>query len=229
MDLAKAIAVLTSTFGEDPLLAIQQFEHSLPSVSSTSGLQEFLAQRNLTDATLAASLQLKKAAGQVNVLVHACGILTSLPYILEPNERVESVSLGAGNTGKEFDLTTDRRVAEFKFISWKGGPEAIRQNSVFKDFIKLLWDQSGRKKQLFLTGTGEAEKFLNGGRALDSVLSRNVKLKAAFISTYGLKFTRVGEFYQSEGSSVEICDLKKLVPVLSQTGIPAEEPPLPEL
>lgn len=43
-----------------------------------------------------------------------------LPHILEPDERVESVSLGAGNTGRDFDLETNVRVAEFKFIHWRG-------------------------------------------------------------------------------------------------------------
>jgi hypothetical protein len=32
--------------------------------------------------------------------------------------------IGAGYTGREFDLETNYRVAEFKFIHWRGGPEA---------------------------------------------------------------------------------------------------------
>ena len=52
-------------------------------------------------------------AGQVNVVIHALGILISLPYLLEDDEEIQSLSLGAGNTGRRYDLETDRRVAEF--------------------------------------------------------------------------------------------------------------------
>ena len=68
---------------------------------------------------LTASYLVKSLAGQINVIIHAVGILTALPEILEENERVEYLSLGAGNTGRQFDLETDRRIAEFKFINWK--------------------------------------------------------------------------------------------------------------
>jgi hypothetical protein len=71
---------------------------------------------------------LKRIAGQVNVIVHSVGILLSLPYILEEGETIQDLSLGAGSTGSLFDLETDLRIAEFKFILWKGGAESIRQN-----------------------------------------------------------------------------------------------------
>lgn len=35
-------------------------------------------------------------AGQINVTVHALGILLCLPHNLEPDERIEDVPLGAG-------------------------------------------------------------------------------------------------------------------------------------
>src|SRR3989304_6170333 len=91
----------------------------------------------VTPALWTAALTLKKAAAQVNVLIHATGVLLALPHILEAGEVIEALSLGAGNTGKAFDLETDRRVAEFTFIDWKGGPESIRQNAVFEDFYRL--------------------------------------------------------------------------------------------
>lgn len=46
--------------------------------------------------------------------------LLSLPNILDSGERVESLSLGAGNTPGGHDLVTDRRIAEFKFTRWRG-------------------------------------------------------------------------------------------------------------
>jgi len=53
---------------------------------------------------------------------------------LQSGEVVEQLSLGAGNSGKSFDLTTNQRVAEFKFIQWKGGSESARKREFFKDF-----------------------------------------------------------------------------------------------
>jgi hypothetical protein len=76
----------------------------------------------------------KRLAREINVVIHALGILLCLPHILEPEETIEYVSLGAGNTGRAFDLETNKRIAEFKFSRWQGGAEAIRQNSLFKDF-----------------------------------------------------------------------------------------------
>lgn len=96
-----------------------------------------LADLGIGESVLTAATTLKRVLGQVNVLIHAVGILTSLPEILEPGETISYLSLGAGNTGRPFDLETDRRVAEFKFINWRGGAEAIRQNSLFKDLYLL--------------------------------------------------------------------------------------------
>jgi len=54
--------------------------------------------------TLDAALLIKRVSAQIDVLVHAIGILNALPYILEPVEVVESLSLGAGNTGRAATL-----------------------------------------------------------------------------------------------------------------------------
>ena len=61
---------------------------------------------------------------------------------------VPSLVLGAGNTGREFDLETNYRIAEFKFIHWRGGPDTIRQNSIFKDFFLLADGESANRKYL---------------------------------------------------------------------------------
>ncbi|MEJ0049231.1 MAG: hypothetical protein WDN04_26305 [Rhodospirillales bacterium] len=97
----------------------------------------FLNDQGAEHAVLTAATDMKRLVGQINVTIHALGILLCLPHVLEDGERVEYLSLGAGNTGRPFDLETDRRVAEFKFINWRGGPESIRQNSVLQ---RLLHD-----------------------------------------------------------------------------------------
>lgn len=87
--------------------------------------------------TMSAAAAIKNVVGEINVVIHALGILLCLPNILETDELVQGLSLGAGNTGRPFDLETNKRIAEFKFIRWRGGPEAIRQNGCSKTFSTL--------------------------------------------------------------------------------------------
>jgi hypothetical protein len=155
---------------------------------------------------------LKRATGQVNVLIHAAGILLSLPHILEVDEVIESLSLGAGNTGKSFDLETNHRIAEFKFISWKGGSESIRQNQLFKDFYLLAEYDTLKKRCLYVVGIEHPLKFLKGGRALSSVMSRNNKLWTDFKKRYGERFSRVCDYYEYRKSLVHLMDITKIVP-----------------
>ena len=81
----------------------------------------FIERTRASRKALAAAAELKRLAGQINVTIHALEILLCLPHILELGETVEYVSLGAGNTGRQFDLETNLRVAEFKFIAGAGG------------------------------------------------------------------------------------------------------------
>lgn len=148
--------------------------------------------------------------------IHALGILLCLPHVLEDGERVEYLSLGAGNTGRPFDLETDRRVAEFKFINWRGGPESIRQNSVFKDFFMMAENSIPKRKYLYLLGTEHALKFLNGGRAIESVLSRNEKGRASFRSKFGDRYMKVLDYYLDRRHMVVIEDVSKWLSELGE-------------
>jgi len=218
-EVIEELKAIRAVFGDSPTDAIRQIEWRLPQLNGgRRAINDFLAQISVSTDTLIVALNLKQIAGQVNVMIHALGILISLPRILEEDEAIESVSLGAGNTGKKFDLVTDRRVAEFKFIQWRGGSESIRQNNVFKDFLNLLWDTSGKRRQLFLTRTEEAISFLNGGRALSSVLSKNDTIKTMFEHRYGTEFKNVGEFYRKYQREVEILDLRSIAPVFGNIG-----------
>lgn len=165
---------------------------------------------------LAAAAEMKRLAGQINVTIHALGILLCLPHILEPEERVEYVSLGAGNTGREFDLETNLRVAEFKFIRWRGGAESIRQNSAFKDYLLLAEHPTVKRKYLYLLGTEHALKFLRGGRALSSVLSRNDKLQKMFADRFGAAFRTVGNYYAVHAGAVQIEDVSPWLSELAE-------------
>jgi hypothetical protein len=172
---------------------------------------------------LSAAAMLKRLAGQVNVVIHALGILLCLPRILEQGETIEYVSLGAGNTGREFDLETKRRIAEFKFIHWQGGPESIRQNALFKDFYEMVEHATDKQRFLYVLGTQHVNKFFNGGPALSSVLSRNVKLRQTFTEKYGDSYLKVRDYYVPRRDIVVIQDVSEFVPELVAAAVEAEE------
>ncbi|WP_374628935.1 hypothetical protein [Pannonibacter indicus] len=176
----------------------------------------FLEGAGVGREALAAAAEMKRLAAQINVTIHALGILLCLPHILEPDERIEYVSLGAGNTGREFDLETNLRVAEFKFIRWRGGAESIRQNSVFKDYLLLAEHPTVKRKYLYLLGTEHALKFLQGGRALASVLSRNDKLQKIFVARFGQRFRTVGQYYAVHADAVHIIDVSPWLSELAE-------------
>ncbi len=218
MEVGEAIVALNLFSGQDVGRTLSKIELSIEGATSDSCtpiLRKYYAQH---DALAAAGL-VKRIAGQINVIIHALGILLCLPKILQPGEVVESISLGAGNTGKPFDLETNHRVAEFKFIAWRGGPEAIRQNSLFKDFYSLVELDSPKSKHLYVLGTEFPLKFFNGRRALESVLSKNVTFHTEFRAKYpGYKVVR--DYYQPRRNQVNIEDMSAMVPgLMDETSI----------
>jgi hypothetical protein len=172
---------------------------------------------------LGAAGLIKQLAGQINVVIHALGILLCLPHILRPGEIIDYVSLGAGNTGRAFDLETNLRVAEFTFNRWQGGPESIRQNSLFKDFYEMAEHETRKEKYLYVLGTEHGEKFFNGGRALSSVLSRNVTLRNRFNEKFGDRYRTVRDYYLPRKGLVVIQDVSPFVPELVAAAVEAAE------
>ena len=213
MQITEAITALGLFSGQDVGRTLSKIELAVEGAtadSCTPLLHEYHAHH---DALAAAGL-VKRLAGQVNVVVHALGILLCLPEVLQPGEVIESISLGAGNTGKPFDLETSHRVAEFKFIAWQGGPEAIRQNSLFKDFYYLAEHDSSKSKHLYVLGTEFPLRFLNSRRALESVLSKNVTFHNEFRVKYpGYQVVR--DYYLPRRSQVSIEDVSAMVPGLT--------------
>lgn len=164
---------------------------------------------------LKGALLVKDVSRQVDVIIHALGILQALPALLEDGEVIESMSLGAGNTGRLHDLETDRRVAEFKFIAWQGGPESIRQNGLFIDVFRLAEFDTTKRRQMFVVGTQHPLKFLTGGRAIKSVLSRSSKAAEDFAALHGERFVRVRDYWATVRDRVELVDVTTYVPQLA--------------
>jgi hypothetical protein len=212
MDLADHIAAFRHFCGPSLTSALSGTEAALQGVKAED-VQVLLAGARATEEAIAAAGELKRIAGQVNVAIHALGILLCLPHILEPGETVPYASLGAGNTGRAFDLETDRRVAEFKFITWRGGPESIRQNSLFKDFYLLAEDPTPKRKYIYVLGSELPLKFLNGGRALSSVL-KDGRLASAFRKKYGDLYPVVSDYFSPRRETVVIQDVSPFLPTL---------------
>jgi hypothetical protein len=224
---ASDIAKILSGFTGPKLTAtLAKVEGSINGLTAETS-RAFLEQHRVGKEVLTAAAEMKRLAGQINVVIHALGILMCLPHILEKDEVVEYVSLGAGNTGRAFDLETNRRIAEFKFINWRGGSETIRQNSIFKDAFELVAHQTEKRRYLYVLGTEYPLKFLTAGRALNSVLSRNIKLKRIFDERYGERFKTVREWYAAHEDDFDVVDvspwLSGLAGDLIQEPIAAEE------
>ncbi len=211
-DIGELLARFT---GPDLTQTLARIERGVRGVTA-EGCASFLESAGAGREALAAAAEMKRLGSQINVTIHALGILLCLPHILEPDERVEYVSLGAGNTGRDFDLETNLRVAEFKFIRWRGGAELIRQNSLFKDYLLLAEHPTAKRKHLYLLGTEHALKFLRGGRALSSVLSRNDKLQKMFSGRFGETFRTARDYYAAHSYAVRIDDVSPWLSELAE-------------
>jgi hypothetical protein len=220
--LADSVHLLQTFRGADLTRTINQIEKSLKGVSRDSYSAALMTSGAKTEVLAAAGL-IKQLAGQINVVIHALGILLCLPHILQSGEVIEYVSLGAGNTGRAFDLETNQRIAEFKFIRWQGGPEAIRQNALFKDFYEMAEHPSQKKKFLYVLGTEHGERFFNGGRAMSSILSRLVRLKKEFAEKFGDLYPTVREYYLPRKKLVVIQDVSPFVPELVAAAVESTE------
>lgn len=182
------------------------------------------ADLQLNHSLVASAAQVKRASAQIDVLIHAIGILHSLPYILEPNEILESTSLGAGNAGSDFDVVTNRRIAEFKFIYWQGGSESIRKKTFFQDYFKLIREPTRRAKYFYLLNTQIPLRFLSGKSRALRILDRNRRLADEYERLYGQRYPTVGEFYHAHQNRVKFVNLVDLVPGLEQfIGLPLDQ------
>lgn len=217
MEISEAIAALEKFRGVDLTQTLANVESALRGLDSRRCSEALTACGAEKQVLLAAAL-MKQVSAQIDVVVHSLGILLCLPHLLQAGEVIEDLSIGAGNTGRAFDLETNQRVAEFKFIRWQGGPESIRQNGLFKDFFLLAEHPTQKRKHLYVLGTEHPLRFLNGGRALSrsSVLSGSVRLKTAFEAKYP-QLKTVREYYLSKRDAILIQDVSHWVPDLIGT------------
>lgn len=211
-DLSKASEALGLFRSGSLRKAVSRIEARLVGVSHSAAEREISALGVSTELMLAALL-IKKHSNQISEIIHTVGILLVLPAILEPGEIVESLSLAAGNTGKGFDLETNRRIAEFTFIQWQGGSESIRQNKVFKDFYFLAEHPTPKRKELYVAGLDHPTRFFNSGRGIAQIAKNNRKLGEAAIKLPP-EIKTVRDYYVPRRHVVSIRDLGEYLPAL---------------
>ena len=210
MSIIEAIKAIEQFQGDSLTSSLSKIESSIIGLKDTD-LHAFCANQKIDNSFMASAASIKKMAGQINVIIHAAGILCSLPSILETNEIVQGISLGAGNTGRKFDLETNFRIAEFKFIDWQGGAETIRQNAIFKDFFELAEHETTKHKYLYVVGTNYPMNFLKSGRSISSVLSRQPDIHRRLTEKYGNGVSKVRDYYELMKNEVQVCDVSSYI------------------
>lgn len=129
-----------------------------------------------------AALRIKKASAQINEMVHAFGILSCLPRILQKNEQIESLSLASGAAGDGIDLVTSHRVAEFKFSNWQEtASNGMRRRQVFSDLVSLYLNETKKQKELYVLDIDAIKDFFTGHSKWKKVLSKNELLRNRLI------------------------------------------------
>ena len=176
-------------------------------------LSEVPVDTALGEELLRGSLAIKAAVGDFNALIHAAGILAALKVVLQPDERIESLSLGAGPTGAP-DLVTSARVAEFKFNVWRG-QDGARQKALVPDVIRLAHDTSGRERYLYLADTERPLRWLSTTSTTLVTLLRGTRHNAMLTELavrYGEGAT-VSQFWRKVRNSIHVVNLSDVHPI----------------
>ncbi len=214
-ELTEALSRVSKFVDDDLTERIYGLERNLEGIDKNTAT-ELCKSNNINLGLFYAADFIKNQVSQINTIVHAVGVLALLPYVLEEGERIESLSLGAGNTNKQFDLQTNLKVAEFEFSEWKGNDSA-RQTSLFEDYYNLAGFETKKKRYLYVDGKELQLKFLNGGRRIYSVLNRKNKIED-FQKKAGSNFNVVSDYYKYHKNKVKIVDIAEIWQPLREGG-----------
>jgi hypothetical protein len=202
LGLAESVERVAKFSGQNLASTIAELEYRFEKLGK-SKLAEQMVGAQIDSTLLNAAFIVKHAAAQIDVVLHALGMLVLLPSILEEDETVESLSLGAGSSEtKRFDLETNRRVAEFTFIEWQGN-DNTRLQKIFKDFFRLAEFETAKLKELWLTDDTFVLKYLRSRTSVRSATHKHRNVWEAF----QLKLPHVktvNEYYRLHESEVRL-------------------------
>lgn len=209
MDLEEAVRLL-GVFFETPLTeAIGSLERALAGADADA-VEVVVRQANVTPALLAASVAVRQGHGRISDLIHAVGISLALPELLRDREVVVSrPSLGPGNDpNRPFDVQTDQRVMEFKFSVWNGR-DSGRKKELFKDYVNLAFDDSGRRPELYVLGSRPG-RFLQTTSTSAEKCLLGAQVRAKFQERHGDLGVPISEF--AAAHPVDVIDLTRELP-----------------
>ncbi len=162
---------------------------------------------------LASAIKVRREFGRLSDLINAAAILHLLPALLEDGETlVNRPSLAVGNDPRRpFDVETNLRVAEFKLAAWAGRDD-VQKRALFKDYVRLAADASGRRPELLVLGT-EPGRFLETSRSRVSwALDRSPGMQRLFTEQFGDVSVSVAAFTAGPGARVRIVDVAPMLP-----------------
>lgn len=192
-----------------------------------SGLKETLKDLEKLEKTIlnsdfesvfSAAKIIKAASAQIDEVLHASGIMIALSVWLDKNEKVEYLSLGAGNHKERFDLETNLRIAEFKFGKWnESSANGVRRRGYFSNYVSLLTANETRKKYFVVEDKNAFIKFMNGTASWKNVLSKNPtgykKLENFLIDNKMEHIVIVSEIYNHFEEVVTVLDFKEIIKI----------------
>lgn len=154
--------------------------------------------------------EIKKQSSRIDEIIHSMGIINSLSKILKKNEKIERISIGSGNSNSKFDLITNKRIAEFKFSLWNTGSNSNRKEEFLKDYLKLLIDNSNKKKEFYCFNKKDFEKYLTGNTKFKEIKKlTNIIIKGVseIEARYKLKLTTIRDLKNIPILKIQIKDL----------------------
>ena len=202
IDLAECVNKIARFSGKQLALRIANLEYRFEGATKEK-LSAAIADEHINGSVLRAALALKRTVSQIDVVIHALGILALLPSVLEAGEIVESLSLGAGSSeAKRFDVETNQRIAEFTFIEWQGN-DNTRLQKVFKDFFRLAECETKKIKELWLSDDQYVLNYLQSKTSLYSATHKHRNVWEEFQQKYP-KLRTVHEYYRIRASEVRL-------------------------
>jgi hypothetical protein len=197
---------------EDFSRRVGRLEDRLEGADSET-LAQRVAPEGMTDDLLKGALLVRRHAGRVNDLIHAAVIVQALPKILEPGERiVRRPSLASGNDpDRQFDLETDRRVAEFKAAQWKGG-NTMRKRMLVADLVGLVLKHGERRAELYVFGRSPIDFLRTSTSTVEWMLGRSSPhLRQAYAERFGSAALTVSQFTAGPAAGVVLRDLTEII------------------
>ena len=208
MDINEAINIIKAFKKE----SVKQVLLDLQKTDVTNSTNDF--ENIFTSAKI-----IKEASAQIDEIVHASGIMLALTVWLNKNEKVQYLSLGAGNHKEHFDLETNQRIAEFKFGKWnENSANGIRRRGYFSNYTSLLIDEKDRDKYFVVEDKKAFLKFMNGTAKWKNVLSKNPtgfeKLEKFLVNNKAEHIETVGEIYNQFIDKVIIVDYTEIIKII---------------